>query len=80
MANLTLVKRDETMQTYKDGQQVNEINSVTYKVTDGNEVVGEVNVNNNSFLINLYRLEGMGVNALNEMITKMFDALKEEQA
>lgn len=78
MANLTLVKRDETMQTYKDGQQVNEINSVTYKVTDGNEVVGEVNVNNNSFLINLYRLEGMGVNALNEMITKMFDALKEQ--
>lgn len=78
MANLTLVKRDETMQTYKDGQQVNEINSVTYKVTDGNEVVGEVNVNNNSFLINLYRLEGMGVNAINEMITKMFDALKEQ--
>lgn len=80
MANFTLQKRDETMQTYKDGLQVNEINSVTYKVTNGDEVVGEVNVNNNSFLINLYRMEGVGVNALNEMVVKMFDALKEEQA
>lgn len=80
MANFTLQKRDETMQTYKDGQQVNEINSVTYKVTNGDEVVGEVNVNNNSFLINLYRMEGVGVNDLNEMVVKMFDALKEEQA
>lgn len=76
MANLTLIKRDERVQTYRNGQQVNEIDSVAYDIKDGDIVVGNAEVNNDMLYIRMNGVQGMKVNEYNELLVSIFENLK----